>query len=159
MISEYIKRINLSDKSLVGVITDSCFINKDLPCFNKTKTKGCFGYYILSSPKLIKLFSKGILTVSHGCGIVLRFNEMISSESRTSVLYILNEVFKITKFKYKYCLYDDGCHLDESLKIHINEYPELNDLKIYIDRFHIKNHVRNVNTRSLFLLIIIKIFF
>jgi hypothetical protein len=71
-------------------------------------------------------------------------SEMISSESRASVLFLLNEVFKITKFKYKYCLYDDGCHLDESLKIHIHEYPELKDLIIYIDRFHIRNHVRNV---------------
>ena len=40
VISEYLKRNNLLDKSLVGAVTDSCYINKALPCYNKTKTKG-----------------------------------------------------------------------------------------------------------------------
>ena len=40
VISEYLKRNNLLDKSLVGPVTDSCYINKALPCYNKTKTKG-----------------------------------------------------------------------------------------------------------------------
>ena len=69
---------------------------------------------------------------------------MISSESRASVLYLLNEVANITNFEYKFCFYDDGCHLDESLQVHIDEYPSIKNLKIYIDRFHLKNHVRNV---------------
>ena len=35
------KRKNMFDKSLIGTI-DSCNTKKDLPCFNKTKTKGMY---------------------------------------------------------------------------------------------------------------------
>jgi hypothetical protein len=40
VISEYYKRTNLLDKSLVGPVIENCLVNKDLPCYNKTKTKG-----------------------------------------------------------------------------------------------------------------------
>ena len=69
---------------------------------------------------------------------------MISSESRALVLILLDEVFNITKNSYKYCFYDNGCHLDESLQTHIDKHPILKDLIIKIDRFHLKNHTRKV---------------
>jgi len=51
---------------------------------------------------------------------------------------------EITKNNYKYCIYDDGCHLDESVHAHLELYSILKDVKFYIDRFHLKNHIRKV---------------
>lgn len=39
ILNEYHRRENLQDQSLVGSINNCCS-KKELPCFNKTKTKG-----------------------------------------------------------------------------------------------------------------------
>lgn len=87
--------------------------------------------------------------MSHGCGILLRFNELITSESRASVISLLKEIFLITKNQYKFCLYDDGCHLDESVQAHIKEHFVLKEVVFLIDRFHLKNHSRKVKFQFL----------
>ena len=56
----------------------------------------------------------------------------------------LVKTIDITKTSYKYCIYDNGCHLDESVKAHIDSHKSLKDMKFYIDRFHLKNHKRKV---------------
>ncbi|RNA01588.1 hypothetical protein BpHYR1_028691 [Brachionus plicatilis] len=124
LLTEFHKRKNLLDKSLVGQI-EFCNVSKELPCFNKSKTKG-------------------ILTVSHGCGIHLGFNELITSESRASVISLLKDIFEITKNEYKYCIYDDGCHLAESVQSQKNEHSNLKNLIFLIDLFHLKKHTRKI---------------
>jgi hypothetical protein len=42
LISEYRKRLNLSDQSLIPPINSKCEINKEIQCFNKTKTNGMY---------------------------------------------------------------------------------------------------------------------
>jgi len=84
------------------------------------------------------------MTVSHSCGLLLRFNEMITSESRASIITLLKVIFELTKKDYKFCLYDDGCHLDESVQAHLEDHLVLKNVTFLIDRFHIKNHVRKV---------------
>jgi len=84
------------------------------------------------------------LTITHGCGINLSFSEMISAESRKSVIELLKKTIEITNTSYKYCIYDNGCQLDESVKAHISSHMPLKDMKFYIDRFHLKNHKRKV---------------
>ena len=84
------------------------------------------------------------MTVSHSCGLLLRFNEMITSESRASIITLLKEIFELTKKDYKFCLYDNGCHLDESVQAHIEDNFVLKNVTFLIDRFHLKNHVRKV---------------
>lgn len=69
---------------------------------------------------------------------------MISSESRKSVIELLKKTIEVTKTSYKYCIYDNGCHLDESVQAHFNTHECLKDMKFYIDRFHQKNHKRQV---------------
>lgn len=79
---------------------------------------------------------------SHGCGLILGFNELITSESRTDVIEFLKNLFTITERAYEYCLYDNGCHLSESIQANLAHNNILKDLKCYIDKFHLKNHVR-----------------
>ena len=48
LLTEYHKRKNLQVKTLVGSI-NACNISKELPCFNKSQTKGM--YFILKRIK------------------------------------------------------------------------------------------------------------
>ncbi len=65
---------------------------------------------------------------------------MILSESRTSVIELVKKTIAITQTKYKYCIYNNGCHLDESVQAHIQIHECLKDVFFYIDRFQQKNH-------------------
>ena len=144
LISEFYKRENLNDPGMVGSI-NSCHIVKDVQCFNKSKTKGSSHLINLNKTFLtLKTNFKGLLSITHGCGINLRFNEMISAESRASVIRLLKTTIEITQNSYKNCIYDNGCHLDESVKAHIDCHPTLSNMRFYIDRFHLKNHSRKV---------------
>ncbi len=146
LLSEYYKRENLNDPKEIGSI-DKCHITKEVQCFNKSKTKGVFFKSKFELNRNLNCFCScftGILTLTHGCGINLSFSEMISAESRNSVIDLLKKTIDITKTSYKYCIYDNGCHLDESVKAHIDSHKSLKDMKFYIDRFHLKNHKRKV---------------
>ena len=55
----------------------------------------------------------------------------------------MKQIFSLTNSQYKYCLYDNGCHLDESIQAHVNDHQILKDVSCYIDKFHLKNHVRD----------------
>ena len=70
---------------------------------------------------------------------------MISAESRNSVIQLLKETIEVTNTIYKYCIYDNSCHLHESVKAHIDSHESLKNMKFYIDRFHLKNHKRKVS--------------
>ncbi len=80
--------------------------------------------------------------MTHSCGIVLGFEELIRSESRIAVIGLLKKIFMATKNNYTYCFYDNACHLDETIKANLNQHTILNNMSCYIDRFHLKNHVR-----------------
>ena len=56
---------------------------------------------------------------------------------------LLQKIFIITENDYEYCLYDNACHLAESIKAHKEVYPILENLSCFIDKFHLKNHVRD----------------
>ena len=61
---------------MVGSI-NSCNNVKDVKCFNKSKTKGSSDLINLKKTFLsLKTNFKGLLSITHGCGINLRFNEM-----------------------------------------------------------------------------------
>lgn len=47
LLTEFHKRKNLQQKALVGPI-DACNITKELPCFNKSQTKGNIKFLILN---------------------------------------------------------------------------------------------------------------
>ena len=90
-------------------------------------------------------FFKGILCAFHSCGILLKCNEMIKSESRRSVMHILKECFEYGQKSFKNCIYGDACHLHESIKCNnlLDKFLELKSVSCFIDRFHIKNHIRS----------------
>ena len=50
-LSEYYKRENLLNKNLVGQIND-CHVLKEIPCFNKSKTKGLNFLYVIFIRKI-----------------------------------------------------------------------------------------------------------
>ncbi len=85
---------------------------------------------------------KGILVASHSCGVVLGYEELIRSESNKSVIDLLKKIFMTTDHNYNYCLYDNACHLDETIKSNSDQHTILNAISFFIDRFHLKNHVR-----------------
>ena len=74
----------------------------------------------------------------------LNFEEMINGESRHLILELLNDTFNMIDNNYDFLIYDDACHLSESLKKHEKRYPRLKNTKLYIDRFHLGNHVRKI---------------
>lgn len=90
------------------------------------------------------LFSTGILSAFHSCGLHLQFIEMNKSEKRSDVLKLVCDISSNLQKNFKYCIYDNGCHLAETYKIHGVEFRQLDGMKFYIDRFHIKNHTRRV---------------
>jgi hypothetical protein len=95
------------------------------------------------------------MTFSHSCGIFISIVEMITSESRKMILQTLQEICALIDYNFDYIIYDNACHLDETLKINAENYSRLKNVKCYIDRFHQVNHkqskcktVYNIDTNS-----------
>ena len=82
----------------VGQTLDNCAVFKDNPYLNKKKTAGLF-------------------VVNYSCGVIAYFKEMPRSESLAIVKQSIVETNHIAgKDQLKYAIYDDGCHLDSSIK-------------------------------------------
>jgi hypothetical protein len=118
-VTEYLRRSSTKNNE------NTCIVDKNLLCLNKKK-------------------SAGILVAIFGCGIHINFTEMVRSESLTLVKELIEKTNKAVEKSLEFCIYDNGCHLSESIKkTHAsNEYVK--DIICAIDRFHIKNHKRQV---------------
>jgi hypothetical protein len=87
------------------------------------------------------IIKKGIFTYSHACGIVINVNEMVLSEARFD---ILDELYRLTLIsKKKFVIYDDACHLDETVRKYAR-YRPFRNIKFFIDKFHLRNHKREI---------------
>ena len=64
---------------------------------------------------------------------------MMRKEGTRMVVDVLKEYWTQTYNKISYFIYDNSCHLHSTFKIK-NNIKELNNLKFYIDRLHLKNH-------------------
>ncbi|CAF1043593.1 unnamed protein product, partial [Brachionus calyciflorus] len=97
---------------------------------------------------LNKKRTAGISIGATPCGIILNYKEMIRSESTTLATKFLYETVNLVNKSFKYCIYDNACHLDEhcqiNLKINKEEYKCLKETHFVIDNFHINNHKRPV---------------
>jgi hypothetical protein len=103
--------------------------NKDEVCNNKIRTKG-------------------VLLTAYNCGIICSYCEILSSESLTQVTQLLLDTISYSTVFPKYIIYDNACHLSVYIKNHnIGDKSKRGDIlmksKFVIDRFHIKNHVRD----------------
>ena len=66
---------------------------------------------------------------------------MILSEARFD---ILDELYRLNLVsKKKFIIYDDACHLEESVQKYKN-YQPLKKMKFYIDKFHLRGHRRKI---------------
>ena len=65
---------------------------------------------------------------------------MILSEARFNILDQLYRLNKISKKSF--VIYDDGCHVYETVNKY-KRYKPLKNLKYFIDKFHLRGHVRN----------------
>ena len=90
-IDEYKKRF----ENNFAIDEDECLIDKEIICLNKKKTGGL----------LIFCFS---------CGFIAKFKEIIRSESLSLIKSCLLELKR--KKNFKYCIYDNGCHLGALVK-------------------------------------------
>ena len=115
--NEYLKRFNSSILN-----QDQCPIDKEYTALNKKKTHG-------------------ILVAVYSCGTICYFDEMIRSESLNLIANQIFNIMKLNKKELNYVIYDSACHLHEFISKR-SEYNELNNIKFYIDRFHLQNHVR-----------------
>jgi hypothetical protein len=69
---------------------------------------------------------------------------MVKSEGRSDILNNLINTMKINGKNYKYIIYDDACHINETVMKHKKIYEKLANIDFYIDKFHLRNHTRNV---------------
>ena len=113
-INEYWKRFN---NKKIAINTQDCSIDKLLPALNKKRTGG-------------------LLLFCFSCGFIANITEIIRSESLTLIKAKLTELNK--KQPFKYCIYDNACHLSSSVQNH--NHFDLLPISFYIDRFHINNH-------------------
>jgi len=79
----------------------------------------------------------------HSCGIIINFDEMLRSESLEIVSDLIIKTNKLTDNKFKFAVYDNGCHLGELVESKIKNVF-ISDIKFVIDRFHQYNHTRNI---------------
>ncbi len=87
----------------------------------------------------------GILIAAHNCGIIVNFQELVTDEGLTQIANLIKDTGNFVK----YVIYDNGCHLDTHLKNINFNYPEwMVEIKTFIDRFHIKNHIKDCQKYS-----------
>ena len=68
---------------------------------------------------------------------------MVKSELKSDVIEMLQSTIEICQKKIDYCIYDDGCHLDEMASNRNIKFKYIEKMNFFIDKFHIYNHVRN----------------
>lgn len=123
MINEYLSVLNNRTANEESNIFNT---HKDLPHYNKKKTAG-------------------VLIIVHSCGSILNFCELIKSESLKMVADLITKTITLTKNEIKFCIYDNGCHLDVYVNNPANTQFEnsiLKSITYKVDRFHLNNHVK-----------------
>lgn len=86
---------------------DKCLIDKD---FNLNKRR-----------------TSGIIVGATSCGLILSFDEMIKSESLSLVSNFLFKNMLLSKKSFKYCIYDNACHLSEYIRNNVNTDNGINN--------------------------------
>ena len=118
LVDEYFKWKNNKDKADY----DNCKINKEY-FYNKNRTAG-------------------LILATHSCGIILSYNEMITSEGLTQIANLIESTIKINS-SIKYVCYDTGCKLAAHVNNKEYNYSQcIKNLEFFIDRFHLGNHVK-----------------
>lgn len=116
IVDDYLKKVN-------NISSEVCQIDKDL-CYYKRQTAG-------------------LVVMIYGCGIVLNYDEMIRSESISSVSNILINSNKLIGNNLQFAVYDNGCHLGTSVE-NLEHDEHISNMKFVIDRFHQYNHKRPI---------------
>jgi hypothetical protein len=92
--------------------------------------------------------TRGVLIGAYNCGIVCGFREIFGIESVSQVIIfyldIIKHCYDVSKLP-KYFVYDDACHLAQTLNAHRENYGTdigkiLLSKKHFIDKLHIQNH-------------------
>ena len=84
----------------------------------------------------------GLIVITHSCGMIVGYKEMITSEGLTQIAQLIESTIVINP-TIKYACYDTGCKL--SAHVQNNQYnysSSIKDLQFFIDRFHLGNHVK-----------------
>jgi hypothetical protein len=128
LIQEFSCKFSKSIEKNYSALTN-CQINKEfpIPCKKKCRTTG-------------------ILLSVYNCGIICGYRELFSSESPTQVSIFLLDLMQFSESSSKYLIYDNACSLEKFLKNrNIKQSSErglkLDNMKLVIDRLHLKNHV------------------
>ena len=80
-------------------------------------------------------------------GVIVAFNEMITSEGLTQIARLIETT--LTFQPLKYVCYDNGCTLSVHVKNKECVYSEaLKSIKFFVDRFHLKGHVKECQAFS-----------
>ena len=116
IVDEYMKKVNNN--------SETCEIDKNI-CLFKRQTAG-------------------LIVMIYSCGIVLNYDEMIRSESLSSVSNLLIKSNKLSGNDLKFAIYDNGCHLGASVEAKEEQNEYISNIKFVIDRFHQYNHKRPI---------------
>ncbi len=93
-----------------------------------------------------KRHTAGIIVAAYSCGIIINFLELITSEGLTQIVNLIQDTGLES---IKHVCYDNGCHLDSHIKNIDYDYPKaVRDLNCCIDRFHLKNHMKECQKYS-----------
>jgi hypothetical protein len=97
--------------------------------------------------------------IATNCQVIISFEEILRSESRKQIIQSLANLYTISPQSSRIVIYDAGCLLAKSVQanfgkeLQLNQFKDnpgvqaLQELKFFVDRFHLSNHkdVRTIN--------------